>query len=250
MNDHGITKENLMETLPPALRTDPSVTALAEALATVLADRVGELDRLLIYPAIDRLEEPLLDLLAHDFKVDWWDGNYSLEEKRRTLEGSWRVHKTLGTKAAVEAALSAIYPNTTVREWFEYGGKPYRFRLSIVLEAKQVLSDQLKRVLARMEFYKNLRSHLDGVEYVIPAKEPARLHLGGQLSCVVRLPVPLLPDRLAFRDTLRVGGGFSTAVQLPVPALPDRFTFREALQVGGRFFTAVQIQLPDRSEQT
>ena len=173
MNDHGITKENLMETLPPALRTDPSVTALAEALATVLAERVGELDRLLIYPAIDRLEEPLLDLLAYDFKVDWWDGNYSLKEKRQTLKDSWRVHKTLGTKAAVETAISAIYPETKVAEWFEYGGEPYHFKLYIDVSHEDIHSERHRRVLERMNFYKNLRSHLDSIIYIIRAEGTA-----------------------------------------------------------------------------
>lgn len=131
MNSCGLTKENLLASLPAALREDPSVSALAEAAAEELAKRPEEIDRLRIYPAVDRLEEPLLDILAHDFKVDWWDANYSLKEKRRTLAGSWRVHKLLGTKAAVETAISAIYPETKVREWFEYGEKPYHFRIDV-----------------------------------------------------------------------------------------------------------------------
>lgn len=193
MNDHGITKENLMETLPPALRADPSVTALAEALATVLAERVGELDRLRIYPAIDRLEEPLLDLLAYDFKVDWWDGNYSLEEKRRTLKDSWRVHKTLGTKAAVETAISAIYPETKVAEWFEYGGEPYHFKLYIDVSHEDIHSERHRRVLERMNFYKNLRSHLDSIIYIIRAEGTATGYTAAACAggAYVRLAMPV-----------------------------------------------------------
>ena len=131
MNSHGLTRENLVATLPPALRKDPSVVALAEAMSELLAQRVEEIDRLRIYPSIEQLDEKLLDILAHDFKVDWWDSGYSLEEKRRTLLTSWQVHKTLGTKAAVETAIRAIYPHTHVREWFDYGGEPYHFRLEI-----------------------------------------------------------------------------------------------------------------------
>ena len=84
---HGLTQENMMAALPKALREDPSMVALADAIAGVLEARREEIDRLRIYPAIDRLDEQLLDILAHDFKVDWWDPEYSLEEKRRTLAG-------------------------------------------------------------------------------------------------------------------------------------------------------------------
>ncbi len=165
MNDHGLTKENLAGTLPPALRSDPSVVALSEALAELLAARPEEIDRLLIYPAIDQLEEAVLDILAHDFKVDWWDPEYSLEEKRRTLKDSWRVHRTLGTKAAVETAISAIYPETQVLEWFEYGGEPYHFKLLIDSAFESVDPEKHRRVLERVAYYKNLRSWLDEVEY-------------------------------------------------------------------------------------
>ena len=171
MNKHGLTKENLVATLPPALRTDPSVVALAEALGEVLAVRPAEIERLRIYPAIDTLDEPLLDILAHDFKVDWWDPEYSLEEKRRTLKDSWRVHRLLGTRAAVEMAISAIYPHTQVLEWFEYGGEPYHFRLDINITNDSIDSAKQRRVLERLNFYKSLRSHNDGVRYfLVPEK--------------------------------------------------------------------------------
>lgn len=98
-------------------------------------------------------------------KVDWWDSDYSLTEKRRTLQTSWQVHKTLGTKAAVEKAITAIFPNTTVEEWFAYGGDPYHFRLSIELGGERLDREKQARVLERVNFYKNLRSHLDGVSY-------------------------------------------------------------------------------------
>ena len=194
MNKHGLTKENLVVTLPPALRTDPSVVALAEALSELLAARPAEIERLRIYPAIDTLEEPLLDILARDFKVDWWDTDYSLEEHRRTLKNSWRDHKTLGTKAAVEMAVSAIYPNTQVVEWWEYGGEPYHFRLHINVSDDNIESDKQRRVLSRLDTYKNLRSHLDTINYRMTARPAAAVagtvctHCGMRVG--VEIPIP------------------------------------------------------------
>lgn len=121
---YGLTAENLLRTLPEVFRNDKKMVALASSIADVLAARPEEIRQLMIYSRIDDLSEELLDILAYDFKVDWWDGDYTLEEKRKTLKDSWRVHRMLGTKAAVETAISAIYPETQVREWFEYGGEP------------------------------------------------------------------------------------------------------------------------------
>ena len=205
MNSHGLTRENLVATLPPALQKDPSAVALAETMADLLAQRRSEIEQLRIYPVIDRLDEQLLDILAYDFKVDWWDADYSLEEKRRTLKDSWRVHKVLGTKAAVETALRAIYPKAQVQEWFEYGGEPYRFKLDIDLTGE--LSDAARpwRVLERVNFYKSLRSHLDSIEFTIDMGTTL-LHIGGSAGTVVRLGLPPGEDTYNFRRTLPTGG--------------------------------------------
>jgi P2-related tail formation protein len=72
----------------------------------------------------------------------------------------------LGTKAAVECAVSAIYKDTKVSEWFEYGGPPYHFKLLIDATYEDVDPVKHQRVLDRVEYYKNLRSAPYGIEYV------------------------------------------------------------------------------------
>ena len=48
-----------------------------------------------------------------------------------------------GTKWAVETALSAIYPDSVVQEWFEYNGEPYTFRLQINEDYIELLDHDL-----------------------------------------------------------------------------------------------------------
>lgn len=162
---HGLTAENLLRALPEVLQDDEGMKAMAASIAEVLATRPSEIQQLMIYPRIDELPEELLDILAYDFKVDWWSGDYTLEEKRRTLKDSWRVHRMLGTKSAVETAISAIYPDTQVSEWFEYGGQPYHFKLLIDATFENIDHIRHQLVLDRVDYYKNLRSVLDEVEY-------------------------------------------------------------------------------------
>ncbi len=185
MNDlHGLTAENMLRVLPEFLKGDQSTLALATSTASVLAGREDEIRRLLIYACIDDLPEELLDILAYDFKVDWWDPNYTLEEKRRTLKESWHVHRTLGTKAAVVTAISAIYPDTKVLEWWEYDGKPYHFRLLIDATYERVDPEKHKRVLERVDYYKALRSVLDAVEYEVRPSGRAVAYVGVKTGSV------------------------------------------------------------------
>jgi phage tail P2-like protein len=196
MNDdlYGLSVDNLLGVFPEALQQDEQVVALAQSVAQKLVDRQDEIGNVLIYPSIDELPEELLDILAYDFKVDWYDYDYDVAQKRQTLKDSFFVHRHLGTKAAVETAISAIYPGTTVEEWFEYGGEPYTFRLVIDATDLSVNSEQHKQVLERVDYYKNLRSHLDRVKYTVfpaPANTAcAASYTGSYMRSTVNLLVP------------------------------------------------------------
>ena len=126
---HALTAESLLRALPRVLQEDQVALALASAIAAEIEDAVCKVSLANIYANIDSLDEHLLDILARDFKVDWWRADASIEEKRETLKTSWYVHKHLGTKAAVEVAIKDFIGTGTVQEWFEYGGKPHHFRI-------------------------------------------------------------------------------------------------------------------------
>lgn len=211
-NAHGLTKENLLFTFPVGLRENPSIAALGDVTMEALAKRPAEISRLSIYPRIDELPEKLLDILAYDFKVDWWDPNFTLEEKRRVFKDSWYVHQHMGTKAAVETAIRAIYPLTTVEEWFEYeGGQPYHFRLRINITSDSGDLARQKRVLERLNFYKNLRSHVDEVKYfLMPEKSWAVVggsFVGSREIARAKIVVPPLKKPGGEVITI-AGGGF------------------------------------------
>lgn len=233
MSSHGLTAENIRATFPIALQEDPSAAALADVTARLLARRPEEIDRLRIYPDIFRLDDKLLDILAYDFKVDWWDPNYTTEEKRRTLADSWHVHKILGTKSAVETAIRDIYPKTDVIEWFEYeGGEPYHFKLSIDLS--DTFGDETRpwRVLERVNFYKSLRSHIDKIVFTMQVK-PATLRVGGSFGIAASMGGSAAADALAFRQTVFVGGSLGSQTSIGPSEGTDSFDFRHEISVGG-----------------
>ena len=171
------------ECLPEALKKDPKMVALANATAAALLDTSGIMNSVLIYSRFDELPDELVDILAYDLHVDWYDYSYPIEVKRRTIRDSIQVHRRLGTKYAVEKALGAVYPGTKVEEWFEYGGDPYKFRVVIGATEAGITADRQAAVLDRVRFYKNLRSHLEAISYQIEkrtAVKVAAVHAIGQ----------------------------------------------------------------------
>jgi len=249
MNDqHGLTPENLLRVLPEVLRNDKNMHALAEAVVSAMVPVIAETDQPRIFPRIDELPEELLDMLAYDFKVDWWDYDYTIEQKRQTLKDSWMVHKHLGTPWAVETAISAFYPNTKVSQWFDYDGKPYTFRLHIDVSNRIIDTERQTRVLDLVNFYKNLRSRLEQVEYTATASKPATLFIGGCIGSVVTLGLPVIPDSFDFTDTLYIGGRIAAAPVIGIPEQVDTFDFIDTLQIGGRVDSMASVVLPEKPD--
>ncbi len=227
--NNGLTAENLLLALPEALRQDEQMQALAAGIAEVLAARPAEIDRLLIYPRIDELPEALLDRLAYDFKVDWWDAEYSLAAKRQTLKDNWQVHRRLGTKAAVEQAIAAIYPETQVLEWFEYGGEPYHFKLEINLTFGWDTPDKRQRVLDRVEYYKNLRSHLDTIDYYLE-NSPQKFNIYGGSAFFGNMTCTELPQLVweqPMQQNINVAAQAENIMLTDLPQLAWRQGFAE-----------------------
>lgn len=219
-----ITRENILASLPAVLADDENMNALANAVADSLALQIEKIEKCNIYARIDELDEDLLDILAYDFKVDWWDYSFSIEKKRETLKRSWYVHKHMATPSAVKTALSAICLGAECEEWFEYDGKPYHFRLTMYLDAADILTTPHERVLALLRFYKNLRSVLDYILYIVTTPFDYTLsvdsHVGrGYMSTT--LP-EILPE-LIFEDTVVPVAG---QVNVTDTHLPDLLKLR------------------------
>ena len=118
-------------------------------------------------------------------------------------------------------------------EWFEYGGRPYHFRLTIDLS--RIIGEEQKvlEVMERVNFYKSLRSHLDDIQYTIEAQEPAMLHVGGPAASVVRVQPAEKADELNARDRLYLGGQVSVLDMLPPRRNEDMQSVRAPLYAGG-----------------
>ena len=146
-----------------------SETSRMAMIAAIVAEELQRLsddhDLLAIYTQIDELDGPMLDILALDFKIDWWDANGSLEQKRETFKSCFSVHRKLGTTGAVFQAISDMYPTAQINEWFDYGGLPFHYKLTIDLGENFGSAEITRGILYRSKFYANVRSVLDGIDF-------------------------------------------------------------------------------------
>lgn len=158
MNDD---EYKVAEHLPSSIDAEP-ITSLAQ-VADVELGKINT-DLLLIYPAIDSLNEQLIDYLAVQMHVDEYDDTETLDVKRQQVKKSFLLHRLKGTKYAVQKAVSTVYQSAKVEEWPEYSGEPYHFRVTGIT-APMNGTKNINKLVRLINAYKNTRSWLDYVQF-------------------------------------------------------------------------------------
>lgn len=155
-----------LEIVPSSIRNDPQVISACEAIDAEL-EAIYECmsavpGGILFWPFTDQQTEPMLDIIAWEMHVDiWqgWDGDLTVEEKRDLINKSIEWHRHLGTKGVVEDMLRTVFKTGYVSEWYEYGGRPYYFR--VTLQEPLGNAERLQRVMDGIMAVKNVRSWME-----------------------------------------------------------------------------------------
>lgn len=152
---------NLLDLQSGYMQNDPSTIAMCTVLNPYFRELSEDLKLCLIYSRMDELAHFILDELAWQFSVDWYDVSENLDVKRNLIKNALKIHMKKGTPKAVEDVISMYFGKGRVEEWFEYGGNPYMFKVItnntlITKTLADKFNDKLNKV-------KNLRSHLEEI---------------------------------------------------------------------------------------
>ena len=112
----------------------------------------------------------LLDILAEDLGLTWYDSDAPADVKRELLKNSGQVFRRLGTKWAVENVIGTYFGEGFVREWFEYDGEPGHFR--VYSPNPSVNQERLEEFLSLLERVKRTSAKLDGIFISLTGQTP------------------------------------------------------------------------------
>lgn len=165
----------IINSLPSIIGNQAWAKAISFATSQMFKLILTMADATQTFSKVDELDHDVLDILATDLRVSNYSQAYSLDLKRKLVKFALQYWATAGTKAATEEVVKAIFGDASISEWFEYGGEPGYFKISITdtaLTDADVL--EFKRVA---ENVKRLSAWLDKI--VLEMKtDPLTVHLG------------------------------------------------------------------------
>ncbi len=110
---------------------------------------------------IDSLPEKILDVLAVELRTPYYREDMDTHTKRNIIKRTLLWHLTAGTPRAVSELIATVFGDGEVVEWFDYGDKPYHFKVKTNALLTPEMSDFFTSMLERV---KNTRSHLRMIE--------------------------------------------------------------------------------------
>lgn len=199
-------------------------------------------ERLKIYTDIDRADEAVLDILAVQFRVDWYDTSYPIETKRRIIKTALEVRRYCGTEWAVQKALSSIYPNVKISEWYDYGGRPGYWRMNVDITDDGAIYYTPEEIEKRLGYARRCTAHLEHIIYIVEPHERSPAYIaaapcGMATSCTVKVPGRIKPREIGAKAY--VAGAVGRSKMQVAVALPGAV---EAKAVKARAFTAGTVE--------
>lgn len=176
----NLSDVELSRLLPQILQGDIFCCVLAESFGKQVRELEEESDKLSNFENYDDMPEEMLDYLAFQKHVDFYDVELDIEVKREILRNNTLLHRKKGTKQAVINAASTIFGKTTLNEWFEYDGEPFGFTMDVDISEIGASQENKEKLEKLVMGYKNARSWVEKINFKTSVR--GNMYLGGVVS--------------------------------------------------------------------
>lgn len=155
----------------------------------------------------------LLDHIATSIHVDFYDRTLSNTQKRDLIFKNDILHQIKGTPAAIYMVLDIMNIDGEVREWFQYDGRPYHFKIETNQDFKS--EKDIVKLMRLTESMKNKRSFLEaiwfkknnGIYFVIVKDDKLRIKPAIKFYCGISMPGAVLRTSAVVNTKIKSGIG-------------------------------------------
>ena len=241
---------NLSDIAPPSIAGDKNVQDLFKSIDPNLQQVSEAVSEAFIIPRIKTLPEPVLDLLAWQWHVDFYELAKNIDAKREMVLGSIAWHRKKGTRWAIIKALEMLGVEAKFTAWYEEGADPYTFAIDAKLthdfwervdwtKPTQTIRRAIQESKAERSWMSRLYVYMEesgqqnicvggiavqGIQYEIkPALNTSsdcdlRINTGGLISQGVIYSISMIKPEYEYKNTLRFShaGIVSTGAEINI----------------------------------
>lgn len=149
---------HIEQLLPHFIMGDQNGRALACGIEAALKSMTATMENgVQLIAGFDTMPEWRLDEIAWE-NGSAYDYDGTIEQKREWAKNAVKYAAVYGTPMGLKRYLSAYFDTVEVREWWQYGGEPYHYRVIVGGRYDQARGEWLKNAVVDAE---NVRSVID-----------------------------------------------------------------------------------------
>lgn len=120
-----------------------------------------------LYGEIKKAPEAVLDILALELNTQYYEQTMPRTLKEELIVQTTAWYMRSGTPGVLKEFLSALLDGGEIKEWYQYNGAPYHFKAMVQVGEHEILPGYGSEIKRQIEIYKNARSWLEYVEFII-----------------------------------------------------------------------------------
>lgn len=114
-------------------------------------------ERICLRSNISQLPDSILDYLAKEMALPYYDSEFDIETKRRLIEEGYTWHYRAGTVEGVESLICAIFGNGSIVEWFDFDeGERIPGYFDVIVNGQLIDDDSVERFSKILKNSKNV----------------------------------------------------------------------------------------------
>lgn len=128
-----------------------------------------------LYGEIKKIPEAVLDLLALELNTQYYEQTMPRTLKEELIVQTTAWYMRSGTPGVLKEFLSAVLDGGEIKEWYQYNGAPYHFKAMVQVGEHEILPGYGSEIKRQIELYKNARSWLEYVEFIISSTATCKI---------------------------------------------------------------------------
>lgn len=144
----------LLNTLTSPIADDVNTQALSYALKMGVGKLIGYAMACKMYADVDAQPEFVLDYMAVELDVVYYDTELPIKTKRELIKNSLKWHMKAGTRGAVLEAARAAFGECDIEEWYEFfdgPGTPGYFDIETEVQQTPETFNTFQKVIERVK---------------------------------------------------------------------------------------------------
>lgn len=127
----NLSNFSLIKLFPENFRDDLEIKCFSKAFDIIYPVFFEKICKIKLFSRVESFTETECDFFANELKVDFYELNWTLEQKRTAVLNAFYFKLYKGTAGVISEYIYKLYNSATVKEWFDYNGLTYHFKIAI-----------------------------------------------------------------------------------------------------------------------